>query len=61
MTVHQLIKALKTEIKYGNRNIEVRMFAHDQDPYQSDEGEGTITSVEEIVNNDGEIFISLHA
>lgn len=61
MKLKQLVRKLQKEMKNGNGNLDVRMFAHDHDDYKYDEGTGIVDTVSVITNNADETFISLHA
>jgi hypothetical protein len=52
-------KKLIAELKEMNGNLEVYMFAHDQNRATADEGDGEVFSVEEVTDNLGKTFIAL--
>ena len=57
MNVKKLIKELKKQ----SPELNVKMFAHDHNPADSEEGDGDVFSVSEVTNENGETFICLHA
>lgn len=57
MKAKQLIRKLK-EL---DGDLDVFMFAHDQDPQKVDEGDGEVFSVNEVTDDDGKTFIALHS
>ena len=57
MKVKQLIGALKK----CNPELDVRLFAHDHDREDPEQGDGEACDCEETVNRAGEAFVSIHA
>ena len=55
MTVRKLI----AELKKQDKNLQVDMFCHDQNPEMSDEGVGGVSSVDETIDENGRIFVAL--
>jgi len=59
MTVEQLIRELKKQVKNGNGEYEIRLFGHDHNPENYNEGVGILFSVNEYCNNKNEVFVAL--
>jgi hypothetical protein len=57
MTVKQLIK----ELKKCRPDLEVEMFAHDQQPSHIDEGDGKVRFVGEVIRDDGVTIVALQS
>ena len=57
MKVKELIRKLRAQ----DRDLDVYMFAHDHDPFFSNEGVGGVNSVSDETDENGKVFVALHA